>query len=121
LLHCLSKDLIKDVDTLISDTKFNIDLFNQQEMTSDEINMIYNRSMGLVNPQRTGNLLFDYKASQEGGTWPGEYLFANTCRDLKLQKSRQKLNIMRYLEQLRADLQQDLGLNPTEALQQTKH
>jgi len=59
----LAKDVIKSVETLISDTKFNIDFFSKQEMTSEEFNMIYNRTIGMVVPQRTGNTIFDYHAN----------------------------------------------------------
>jgi hypothetical protein len=113
--------MISRVDSLISDTKFNVDLLSKQEMTSEEFNMIFNRTVGIFVPQRTGNTIFDYNAIQEGGTWPGEYLFSNTCRDLSLQKSKHKINIFRYLELLRRDLQVDLGLLPKDALLQTKH
>ena len=59
----MAKDVIKSVETLISDTKFNIDFFSKQEMTSEEFNMIYNRTIGMVIPQRTGNTIFDYNAN----------------------------------------------------------
>lgn len=59
----MAKDVIKSVETLISDTKFNIDFFSKQEMTSEEFNMIYNRTIGMVVPQRTGNTIFDYHAN----------------------------------------------------------
>ena len=59
----MAKDVIKSVETLISDTKFNIDFFSKQEMTSEEFNMIYNRTIGMVVPQRTGNTIFDYNAN----------------------------------------------------------
>jgi hypothetical protein len=32
-------------------------------MTSEEFNMIYNRTIGMVVPQRTGNTIFDYHAN----------------------------------------------------------
>ena len=119
--HFLEKSVAQNIEGLVADSKFNVDLFNPQEMSTAEVLMILKRSHFNISPERIGNVQADYAALQEGQTWPGEYLFANSCRNIKLQRRKHKAYIQKYLEQLNHDLQTDLGLNHNEALAQTKH
>lgn len=95
---------MKNIDSIIADTKFNVELFNKNEMTHEEVNMIYNRSIGIEPFNRTGNMQIDHKAVEEGGAWPGEYCFDISSRNMKMQIKKHRLNIFNYLKQLKGDL-----------------